>query len=246
LELKRINTHKKQKVYLFMFSKNKPEHLYSAYNVSTLKSQIPYKRLSQPGHGILFSFFKAIEVREVTFAGEKHSGLYASEFIPKGTVIYENDPLELETRSITRADLNLIDDGTRKRWWIYCWQLEENRYSGPRLDMNLDDALPRDALNYLNHSCDPNVGYDGDDCLVALRDIHQNEAITYDYAMSETDPEAFPEFECECNSYNCRGVIKPTDYLIPDVQTRYAGRFLSYVVKKQKEHQSARMEIYYY
>jgi len=230
-----------------MLSKNKPEHLYSSHNVSALKSNpIPFKRLTQPGQGILFSFFKGIEVREVTFAGEKHSGLYAAEFIPKGTLIYENDPLELETRSITRTDLNLIDDCTRKRWWIYCWQLEENRYSGPRLDMSLDDALPRDALNYLNHSCDPNVGYDGDDCLVALRDIPQHEAICYDYAMSETDPDAFPEFECECGSYNCREVIKPTDFLIPDVQARYAGRFLSYVVKKQKEHLSRIWNEMYY
>jgi len=224
----------------------KPEHQAAHYvatspyppSHSSSKSQLHFKRLSNPGPGILFCFYKGIEIREIYFAGEKHLGLYANEFLPKGTVIFEADPFEQETRSITRTDLNQIDDSIRKRWWIYCWQLEENRFSGPRLDLPLDEALARDALNYLNHSCDPNVGYDGDDCLVALRDIHQDELICYDYAMSETDPEAFPEFECECNSHNCRGVIKPTDYLITDVQTRYAGRFLGYVVKKQKENLS--------
>jgi len=139
--------------------------------------------------------------------------------------------------SITREELNMLfDDATRKRWWIYCWQLEENRFSGPRVDMPLDEALERDALNYLNHSCDPNVGYDGDDCLVTLRDVYPDEIIAYDYAMSETDPEAFPEFDCECNTRYCRFRIKPNDFLLPDIQQRYAGRFLSYVVKKHREH----------
>jgi len=161
--------------------------------------------------------------------------IFANEYLPKGTVVYESDPLERETRTITRDQLNLLDESLKKRWWIYCWQLEDNKFSGPRIDINLDEALPRDALNYINHSCDPNIGYDGDDCLVTLRDVEPGEMICYDYAMSETDPDAFPEFECECGTEYCRGKIKYDDYLLTDLQVRYAGRFLNFVAKKQRD-----------
>jgi len=161
--------------------------------------------------------------------------LFANEYLSKGSVVFESDPLQRETRSISKEDLNLFDDATRQRWWVYCWQLDENTFSGPRTDMPLDEALPRDALNYINHSCDPNIGYDGDDCLVTLRDVEDGEMICYDYAMSETDPEAFPEFECECGSQYCRGRIKYSDYLLPELQQRYSGRFLSFVRNKQME-----------
>jgi len=161
--------------------------------------------------------------------------LFATEYLPKGTVVFEADPLQRETRSISKEQLELFDESTRKRWWIYCWQLDDNTFSGPRLDMSLDEALPRDALNYINHSCDPNIGYDGDDYLVTMRDVEAGEMICYDYAMSETDPEAFPEFECECGSQYCRGSIKPTDYQLPDLQRRYSGRFLNYVQNKQNQ-----------
>jgi len=198
-------------------------------------SIVPFKRLKQTGSGNLFSFYKGIEIREVIYGGSKHMAIFATEYLPKDTVVYENDPLERETRSINKEQLDALDEETRKHWWVYCWQLDDNTFSGPRTDMSLDEALPRDALNYINHSCDPNIGYEGDSCLVTMRDIEAGEMICYDYAMSETDPEAFPEFECECGSQYCRGRIKPTDYQLPELQQRYSGRFLSYVTKKQVE-----------
>jgi len=193
------------------------------------------KRLKEPGTGNLFSFYKGIEMSEVIFAGHRHKALFATEFLPKGTVVFESDPLQRETRYITREEIEKFDDETRIRWWIYCWQLDDNVFSGPRLDMSLDDALPRDALNYINHSCDPNIGYDGDDILVTLRDVEVGEMICYDYAMSETDPESFPEFECECGSHFCRGRIRYSDYLLPELMQRYSGRFLNFVTRKQKD-----------
>jgi len=192
-----------------------------------------FKRLKQTGEGNLFSFYKGIEMRQVIYGGSTHQALFATEYLPKGTTVYENDPLERETRTITRDVIEKFSEELRKRWWVYCWQLEDNRFSGPRTDMPLDDALPRDALNYINHSCDPNIGYDGDSCLVTLRDVETGEMICYDYAMSETDPEAFPEFECECGTQYCRGRIKPTDYLLPELQQRYKGNFLTYVANRQ-------------
>jgi len=200
-----------------------------------LTKPLLFKRLKEPGVGNMFSFFKGVEMRDVYFGGEKHMGIYANEFLPKGTVIFESDPLERETRAITRDDINKFDVETRLRWWIYCWQLDDDVFSGPRIDISLDEALPRDGLNFINHSCDPNIGYDGDDVLITMRDVEVGEMICYDYAMSETDPEAFPEFECECGSQYCRGRIKFSDYMLLELQQRYTGRFLNFVSRKQRE-----------
>jgi len=167
----------------------------------------------------MFSFYKDIEMRDVFFEGRRQRAIYATQFIPEGTVVFETDPLQRETRYITGDELNKLDYATKMRWWIYCWQLDDNVFSGPRTDMTLDEAIPRDGLNYINHSCDPNIGYDGDDVLVTLRDVKVGEMICYDYATSDTDAN-FPGFDCECGSYCCRGRIKFSDYLMPELQKK--------------------------
>ena len=40
-----------------------------------------------------------------------------------------------------------------------------------------------DAASYINHSCEPNIGFKGQIFLVAMRDIEPNEGITFDYGM---------------------------------------------------------------
>jgi hypothetical protein len=39
------------------------------------------------------------------------------------------------------------------------------------------------VMLFINHSCDPNVGFAGDIVLVAMRDIRQGEELTADYAL---------------------------------------------------------------
>lgn len=63
---------------------------------------------------------------------------------------------------------------------------------------------------YINHSCDPNTGicdndYGGFD-FIALRDIAQNEEITWDYETGEYVSIAVPC--CLCGTANCREVIR--------------------------------------
>jgi len=196
-----------------------------------------FRKLNNQGTGPLFSFSKSIEIKEIPLGGSIQKALFAIEPIPKDTIIYEADPSQQETRPLTRSQLEKMDEKTKKRWWVYCWQLDENTFSGPRTDIPLEEALGRDALNFINHSCDPNIGFDGDDFMVMLRDVEAGEMICYDYAMSDTEAtlEASLEFECECGSEWCRGRIRANDYLIPEVMQRYHGRFLSYVKKKQME-----------
>jgi hypothetical protein len=82
----------------------------------------------------------------------------------------------------------------------------------------------------LNHSCDPNLGWADDATLTAVRDIAAGEELTVDYATAITDP-AFVLY-CHCGTYRCRQVIEGTDWQIPQLQTRYAGRWAPRVQRR--------------
>ena len=69
-----------------------------------------------------------------------------------------------------------------------------------------------------NHSCNPNIGFDGSICYIAIRDIKKDEEILLDYAFMETE---FQPFECKCGSNNCRKIIKPTDRQITEIQKNF-------------------------
>jgi len=61
------------------------------------------------------------------------------------------------------------------------------------------------VLNYINHSCDPNIKLDiskEQPILVALKDIKPNQEITCEYNKTEIDGK---KVKCNCNSSNCRG-----------------------------------------
>lgn len=101
-------------------------------------------------------------------------------------------------------------------------QVEENLY--------LVTSVPDEPADYINHSCDPNAGIDGQIVLRAMRAIAPNEEICFDYAMS--DGSAYDEFECACGSLNCRHWITGNDWRYPDLQTKYAGWFSSYLQRR--------------
>ena len=85
------------------------------------------------------------------------------------------------------------------------------------------------VMLFLNHSCDPNVGFAGNVVLVAMRDVEKGEELTTDYALFDT-PDA--EMECRCGTSACRGTIRGSDWELPDLQSRYAGYFSTYVQRR--------------
>lgn len=104
-----------------------------------------------------------------------------------------------------------------------------------RLSIQIEEGLFLVALNegpadYVNHSCDPNAGLNGQIALVAMRDIAPGEEITFDYAMSDVTD--YDEFQCECGAPNCRGVVRGTDWRNPALWEKYAGYFSPYVQRR--------------
>ena len=72
----------------------------------------------------------------------------------------------------------------------------------------------------LNHSCDPNCWFEGEQ-LVTRRAISAGEELTYDYATGSTDLSLY----CHCETYRCRQLIAGDDWTIPQLQQRYAGHW---------------------
>lgn len=89
------------------------------------------------------------------------------------------------------------------------------------------DSEPADLFN---HSCDPNCGVAGNVLLVAMRDIDADEELTFDYAMCDADD--YDEFECHCGSSGCRTKVTGNDWMIPELQDRYAGMFSTYLERR--------------
>lgn len=82
---------------------------------------------------------------------------------------------------------------------------------------------------YMNHACDPNTWWADDDTMIARRDIHPGEEITYDYATTEVAVEM--EMKCCCGSPLCRGIVTNRDYLIPEWQERFGQHLPRHTLK---------------
>ncbi len=87
-----------------------------------------------------------------------------------------------------------------------------------------------EPADFINHSCQPNVGMSGQITLRAMREIAIGEELCYDYAMS--DGSAYDEFECSCGAAVCRGRITGNDWQLPSLQARYTGWFSPYLQRR--------------
>lgn len=84
--------------------------------------------------------------------------------------------------------------------------------------------------DWLNHSCAPNAGLQGQIVVVAMRDILVGEAVCYDYAMS--DGCSYDEFVCHCGAPECRGFVSGDDWRRPELMRRYRGFYSPYLQRR--------------
>lgn len=93
----------------------------------------------------------------------------------------------------------------------------------------LDDAEYEPVMLFINHSCEPNVGFAGNVVLVAMRDVAAGEELTTDYALFDDDGGAMA---CRCGTPSCRGVIDGRDWRRPELQRRYGRYFSWYLLRR--------------
>ena len=83
------------------------------------------------------------------------------------------------------------------------------------------DPYPENALHFLNHSCEPNVGIKGKVTVVALKNIAKDEQVTIDYSITEGDRFWTLGGRCQCGGKKCRGKIRSIQYLPKEIYQRY-------------------------
>jgi uncharacterized protein len=103
-------------------------------------------------------------------------------------------------------------------------QIADDLFIGPLRAEDRDGAMI-----FSNHSCEPNLGVEGQIVFVALRDIAAGEELTHDWAT--TDDDSY-EMECRCGAPACRKVITGQDWQKPELQEKYRGSFSWYLERK--------------
>ena len=103
-------------------------------------------------------------------------------------------------------------------------QITEDLFIGPA-----NDGEREGGMMHLNHSCEPNLGLQGQIVYVALRDIGTDEELTFDYAMSDDEP---GQMQCRCGAATCRGTITGTDWKRPEIQKKYYGYFSWFIQRR--------------
>ncbi len=120
-------------------------------------------------------------------------GVYATAFIPKGTIVYVRDPLDVE---ISPDDYETMDE---------CYRLIAERYSF--IDEKGYRVVSWDSAKYVNHRCDFNTISSGYGFEIAIRDIAKGDEITDEYGLFNLDS----NMPCCCGSVNCRKVVRAGD-----------------------------------
>lgn len=136
----------------------------------------------------------------------------------KGNGVYSTRPFKAgETVLIGRIEKRLSKNHS------HASQIGENEF-----------ALHAGLTSKFNHSCNPNCGIRvnvfGAHDFVAMRDINQNEEVTFDYAMRNYTIEYFPG-RCECGEKVCRGLITGWKDLPQNRKEQYSGFVAPYLIK---------------
>jgi uncharacterized protein len=93
----------------------------------------------------------------------------------------------------------------------------------------LDEAEYEPVMLFINHSCEPNVGFAGNIVLVAMRDVAAGEELTTDYALFD---DADDPMACNCGTPSCRHTISGRDWQLPELQRKYGSYFSTYLLRR--------------
>lgn len=102
-------------------------------------------------------------------------GVFATHFIPKGTVVWAQDPLD---RVITPMEMEKLDPVLRNHAMTYCYRNRDGHF-----------LLSWDHNRYVNHSFTPNCMMTPYHLELAVQDIQPGDQLTDDYGtLNILDP----------------------------------------------------------
>ena len=142
-------------------------------------------------------------------------GLFACDPINKGEIvcvkggyIFDRETLSAMPDWYRAAEIQIASD-------LFIGPLNEDERAG--------------SMIFSNHSCEPNIGVQGQIVFVAMRDIQAGEELTHDWATTDDDDYTL---ECKCGSANCRKIITGKDWQKPDLQQKYRSYISFYLEQK--------------
>jgi len=140
-------------------------------------------------------------------------GIFAKEPIKQGEIV------AIKMGRIIDRDMLVANQATVKGSQL---QITDDLYIAP-----LTDEERELSMIYINHSCEPNLGKQGQIFTVARRDILPGEELTLDYAMYTDDD--ILDMACNCQTPSCRKRITGKDWMLPELQQRYKGYFVWFI-----------------
>jgi hypothetical protein len=143
-------------------------------------------------------------------------GLYANATLVreivsvKGGHLIDRATLERHTAVVNDADMQIADD-------LFLAPLTADEFEG--------------VMMFLDHSCEPNVGVQGQIVFVSLRDVAAGEELTIDYGTINHDTEPMA---CRCGTASCRGTITGEDWRRHDLQLKFGDHFAWHLLRRMR------------
>ena len=121
-------------------------------------------------------------------------GVFATELIPEGTIVYVKDSLEI---MVSPTD-----------YLLYSVEMQEVIEKYSYIDENGSRIISWDFAKYVNHCCNCNTISTGYGFEMAIRDILPGEQITDEYGIFNLEV----EIPLICSQENCRNKVGPLDF----------------------------------
>jgi len=143
-------------------------------------------------------------------------GLFVTKHIAKNEIVSIKSGHIVDTKTLER--LSKVTGNSEL-------QIEDDFFLAP-----LTKKEKSATMMYLNHSCEPNIGLEGNIVFVAMRDVKAGEELTMDYAIFDVANRY--EMVCNCQTKRCRKIIKGGDWKKLILQKRYKGYFSTFIQRK--------------
>lgn len=156
---------------------------------------------------------------------EGQVGVFALKDFKKGEVIIKDAEFK-DNNTMTVDEYNLLDKNTKELVKAHSTIEEEKLY----IPENINHI---NTINFLNHSCDPNIGFNENDDYVAIKNIFKGKELTLDYSFLNTNVDY--KMLCLCKSKKCRGVIIGNEWKKKDFSRKNKDYFVSTIRKRLKD-----------
>lgn len=157
-------------------------------------------------------------------------GVFAVRPLKKNSIIADAAHFS-NIRFISWLNFKKFDALTRQKIVSYCPATPKGFFAPPDLNY-LSIAW------HMNHSCNPNVGFNDLYDFVAMRNIKKGEELCWDYGFDETNP-VF-KMRCNCREKTCRKIVTGNDwkFLMNDKQARHyfspaLKKFIAHNIKQK-------------